>query len=74
MSTTGTTPAGQPEAPREPVSVRFHASLAAAAKRAATCDGAASVSEWVTGMVEQEIRRRDGRCPACGAERTPRDA
>lgn len=54
---------------REPASVHFPASLAAAAKRAASCDGAATVSEWVTGIVEREIRRRDGRCPSCGAER-----
>lgn len=59
-----------PAPPREPVSIRFPPVLAVAAQRAAACDGAASVSEWVRGMVEQEIRRRDGRCPACGAERT----
>jgi hypothetical protein len=72
MTTSETTPPGKPEAPplREPTSVRFDASLAAAAKRAASRDGAASVSEWVRQMVEQEIRRRDGRCPHCGAKRT----
>ncbi len=65
MSTTETTGAS----PREPASVHFPASLAAAARRAASFDGAASVGEWVTRMVEQEIRRREGRCPECGAER-----
>ena len=50
-------------------SVRFPVALADAAKRAAACDGSASVSEWIRRMVEQEVRRRDGRCPACGAQR-----
>jgi hypothetical protein len=68
---TETTPPGPPEAasPREPTSIRFHAALAVDAQRAATSDGA-SLGEWVAGLVEQEIRRRNGRCMACGAERT----
>ena len=73
---TGQTPdAGQPEAPRlgGPTTVRFSEAEVTAAKRAATRDGAASVSEWIRTMVEQEVRRRDGKCPACGAERTARD-
>ena len=50
----------------EPTNIRFPAKLAEGAKRAAARDGASSVSEWIRRMVEQEVRRRDGRCPACG--------
>jgi hypothetical protein len=60
-------PGGTP--PREPLSVHFHPSLAVAVHRIAACDDALSVGEWVRGLVEQEIRRRTGRCAECGAER-----
>jgi len=51
----------------EPVNIRFPADLARAAKHVAARDGKASASEWIRAMVEREVRRREGRCPCCGA-------
>jgi hypothetical protein len=52
------------------VPVRFPPGLAAATRRAAETDGM-SVSAWLRRLVEQEIARRAGRCPACGGAVLP---
>ena len=73
MSTTEQDAEGTPEAANLDgrITVRFPEALAGAAKHAAVADGYASPSEWIRAMVDQEIRRRDGRCPACGSSPPP---
>jgi hypothetical protein len=51
----------------EVTSVRFPPDLEAAAKRAAANEGK-NTTEWIRGLVNDEIARREGRCPACGQE------
>lgn len=47
------------------IPVRFPPSLAVAARRVAEQDGM-TLSAWVRKLVDQEIGRREGRCPTCG--------
>lgn len=46
------------------IPVRFPPGLAAGARRVAEQDGM-SLSAWVRKIVEREIGRREGKCPAC---------
>jgi hypothetical protein len=45
--------------------VRFPPTMAANARHIAERDGM-SLSAWIRRLIEQEIGRRDGRCPTCG--------
>lgn len=45
--------------------IRFEPDLAAAAKSQASREGL-SLSEWIRKLADQEIARREGRCPSCG--------
>jgi len=45
--------------------VRFPPTMAANAWHAAEQDGM-SLSAWIRRLIEQEIGRRDGKCPTCG--------
>jgi hypothetical protein len=54
------------------VPVRFPPTLAAMARRAAENDGM-TLSAWVRKIAEQEIGRRDGRCPTCNQKVTAGD-
>ncbi len=47
--------------------VRFPPGLKAAAEAVAAREGK-SVSDWIRGLIDEEIARRGGRCPACGQE------
>lgn len=51
--------------------VRFPPEVIAAARRLADRDGM-SLSALVRRIVDREIARREGKCPACGAEREGR--
>jgi hypothetical protein len=53
-----------------PVPVRFTPAVAAAARHIAGREGM-SLSAWVRKLVDQEIGRREGRCPACGQATDP---
>jgi hypothetical protein len=46
------------------VPVRFPPSLAAAARVLADRDGM-TLSAWVRRLIDQEIGRREGKCPTC---------
>jgi hypothetical protein len=47
------------------VPIRFPPSLAASVRVIAERDGM-SLSAWVRMVIDQEIGRREGKCPACG--------
>jgi hypothetical protein len=47
------------------IGTRFPPSMAAAARIVAEHDGM-TLSAWVRKLVDQEIGRRDGKCPTCG--------
>jgi hypothetical protein len=47
------------------INVRFPPGMAAAARRVAEQDGK-TLSAWIRKLAEQEVGRREGKCPACG--------
>ena len=47
------------------IPVRFPPSLATAARVRAEEDGM-TLSAWVRRVIDQEIGRREGKCPTCG--------
>lgn len=57
----------KPELLSEVISVRFPASLAAAAKQAASAEGM-DAGAWIRREVQREADRRNRRCHACGQE------
>lgn len=50
--------------------VRFPPTIVASARRLADRDGK-SLSAWIRMLVEQELGRRDGKCPTCGHDVPP---
>jgi hypothetical protein len=45
--------------------IRFPPGLIATVRRISSNDGM-TVSAWIRRLVDQEIGRRDGKCPTCG--------